>query len=55
LTCNPPAEVKPIYERPKLHKFSCSNTLFELTDRYELTGLIGQGAYGVVWYDYNPS
>jgi hypothetical protein len=34
----------------ELVTYMCGGNKFEVPKRYEVKGLIGQGAYGVVWY-----
>lgn len=34
--------------RPKLKRYVCSNTIFQVTDRYKITGYLGAGGYGIV-------
>ena len=37
-------------EQIELVTYMCGGNKFEVPKRYEVKGLIGQGAYGVVWY-----
>lgn len=36
------------YNTPELNIYLCGDEKFEVTSRYEITGIIGTGAYGVV-------
>lgn len=35
------------------HSLSCFNQTFQVSEKYELAKEIGQGAYGIVWYESN--
>ena len=41
------------FKKPLLHKFMIAENLFEITTRYEIKSIIGQGAYGVVCSAYD--
>ena len=40
-----------VYERGELTKKQVFNQEFIVDERYNVTKELGQGAYGIVWYD----
>ena len=34
-----------------IHSYMCLGTRFDVPERYVVVDSVGQGAYGVVWYD----